>query len=112
MLFRLSGAIWNVLHPFAFYKVAERMRNDQALIYFESYRETKIDWSSLGGFDEFVAHNFVTGTLHDYSAGNIEPFKRKIVHDGTMVPAILLAVDMDCYSSVVRKTFSEVELDY
>lgn len=65
-LFWLPIFIWNVRSHSGFYKVAERLLMDLALVNLAVYCETEVYWTFPGSSDDFVAYNIATGTVRGY----------------------------------------------
>lgn len=66
MLFWLPNLLWNNIIQVGFYRGAERMRMDMVRVGMVFYRMAEVDWPSSGGFDDFIAYDFTTGTVDGY----------------------------------------------
>lgn len=70
------------------------MRLDPIFLFMPSHRMTKIGWSSSGGYDDFFAYDYATGSVQSYPDEKNALVKRQKVHNSPMVPVIVPAVDM------------------
>lgn len=95
MLFWLPSILVNILSHLGSSTVEERMHLYPVLVSLAFHSVTKFDWSLSGRSDDLVSDNFVTCALPGYFVKKIALVKRENFYDGSVVPFMAPAIDVN-----------------
>lgn len=112
MSFWLPTTFVNVISQFSFYRNAERIYMDPALVALKFHRAAEVDWSSSSSSGNFLSSDFAIGTVQGFLPERIAPMNRQNVDDAPVILGATPAIDVNGHPCVAHKPISEIEHDY